>query len=163
MLHVELICPPYRNTAADQRSNPDLISRCWWVQLISEVVPHSNLVTFFWSCVGNTNAYKYGGSRDRSGQFNGVANINFQEQKVPTFEWDNDLRSQMNEWWGHLRKAHVPQEDQYGAFTCRESRSLGLSRISCDECWNGNRLDHRWAYVFHPLQVHFTWKFKNRK
>jgi len=38
--------------------------------------------------VGNTNVFKWKGLRVRSGQFDGIANINLSKQKVPRFERD---------------------------------------------------------------------------
>ena len=38
---------------------------------------------FYEIYVGNTNAFKCGGPRARSGQFNRIANIIFSKQKVP--------------------------------------------------------------------------------
>jgi len=49
------------------------------VQLRSQVMQHSNPVTFVFSesCVGNRYAFKYERPRPRSGHFIDTANINF--------------------------------------------------------------------------------------
>jgi len=51
---------------------------------------HWNLMAFIFFnwYVGNTNVFKYGASRVRSGKLNGIANINFSEQTVTRFECD---------------------------------------------------------------------------
>ena len=62
-------------------SDDKYVTQLRLVQLRSQVVSHL-LTIFFRIYVGNTNAFKYGGSYARSGQFNGIADIFFSNQKV---------------------------------------------------------------------------------